>query len=103
MFKGLEDEADEDLEISQMVEEYTNQGGTILGELIRTVGNLTWVLQKMPHIAFVSFSRLRVASMGGKTKIPLTILKYNARLCIFKSSNEPLHFSQYCNLAYNPG
>ena len=34
MFKGLEDEADEDLEISQMVEEYTNQGGTILGELI---------------------------------------------------------------------
>ena len=33
MFKGLEDEADEDLEISQMVEEYKNQGGTILGEL----------------------------------------------------------------------
>ena len=34
MFKGLEDEADEDLEISQMVEEYKNQGGTILGEFI---------------------------------------------------------------------
>ena len=46
MFKGLEDEADEDLEISQMVEEYTNQGGTILGELIRTVDNLMWMLQK---------------------------------------------------------
>ena len=44
MFKGLEDEADEDLEISQMVEEYTNKGGTILGELIRTLGNLMWVL-----------------------------------------------------------
>ena len=46
MFKGLEDEADEDLEISQMVEEYTNQGGTILGELIRTRGNLMWALRK---------------------------------------------------------
>ena len=46
MFKGLEDEADEDLEISQMVEEYTNQGGTILGELIRTPGNLMWALRK---------------------------------------------------------
>ena len=33
MFQGLEDEADEDLEISQMVEEYKNKGGTILGEL----------------------------------------------------------------------
>ena len=40
-----------------MVEEYTNQGGTILGELFRTLGNLIWVLQKTPHIAFVSFSR----------------------------------------------
>ena len=35
VFKGLEDEADEDLEISQMVEEYKNQGGTILGNLSR--------------------------------------------------------------------
>ena len=59
MFKGLEDEADEDLEISQMVEEYTNQGGTILGELIRTRGNLMWALrkEKYTHIPFVSFSR----------------------------------------------
>ena len=40
-----------------MVEEYTNQGGTILGELFRTLGNLIWVLQKTPHIAFVSSSR----------------------------------------------
>ena len=35
VFKGLEDEADEDLEISQMVEEYKNQGGTILGNVSR--------------------------------------------------------------------
>lgn len=55
MFKGLEDEADEDLEISQMVEEYTNQGGTILGELIRTVGNLIWVLQKNAAHSFGFF------------------------------------------------
>ena len=34
MFKGLEDEADEDLEISQMVEEYRKKGGTILGWLL---------------------------------------------------------------------
>lgn len=49
VFKGLEDDADEDLEISQMVEEYTNQGGTILGDLIRILGNLIWVLQKNTH------------------------------------------------------
>ena len=30
-FKGLEDDADEDLEISQMAELYKKQGGTILG------------------------------------------------------------------------
>jgi len=30
VFKGLEDENDEDLEISQMVEQYKNQGGTVL-------------------------------------------------------------------------
>jgi len=34
VFKGLEDENDEDLEISQMVEQYKNQGGTVLGELL---------------------------------------------------------------------
>ena len=80
MFKGLEDEADEDLEISQMVEEYTNQGGTILGELIRTPGNLMWALrkEKYTHIPFVSFSRSRVVSMGRKTKVLLTIFKYIA-------------------------
>ena len=78
MFKGLEDDADEDLEISQMIEEYTNQGGTILGELICAIGNLIWVLQKNIDIAFVSFSRLRTMSMGGKTKVTLTIFKYKA-------------------------
>ena len=31
VFKGLEDDADEDLEISQMVEQYKKEGGTILG------------------------------------------------------------------------
>lgn len=30
-FKGLEDDADEDLEISLMAELYKKQGGTILG------------------------------------------------------------------------
>jgi len=34
VFKGLEDENDEDLEISQMVEQYKNQGGTVSGELL---------------------------------------------------------------------
>lgn len=71
MFKGLEDEADEDLEISQMVEEYTNQGGTILGELIRTPGNLMCALRKgkNAHTAFVSCSLSLVVSMGRKTKV----------------------------------
>lgn len=31
-FKGLEAEEDEDMEISQMVEEYKKKGGTVLGE-----------------------------------------------------------------------
>ena len=33
VFKGLEDEEDEDMEISQMVNEYKKKGGTIIGEL----------------------------------------------------------------------
>ena len=48
MFKGLEDEADEDLEISQMVEEYEKQGGTILGEY-----------------SCLSYSTFRVITAGG--------------------------------------
>ena len=67
MFKGLEDEADEDLEISQMVEEYTNQGGTILGELVCSPGNLVWALRKEKKIRTYSF-RFSSSEYGKKDK-----------------------------------
>ena len=33
MFKGLEDEEDEDVEINEMMNEYKKKGGLIIGEM----------------------------------------------------------------------
>ena len=33
MFKGLEDEEDEDVEINEMMNEYKKKGGVIIGEM----------------------------------------------------------------------
>lgn len=47
-FKGLEDDADEDLEISQMAELYKKQGGTILGRCYHNYTTNNEIVEFLP-------------------------------------------------------
>ena len=54
-FEGLESDADEDLEIEQMTQDYTNRGGTVIGQLIVSSFNVLQISLELhyclPYIA----------------------------------------------------